>query len=442
MTTVNEAQVIVVGAGLSGLTAASELQRKGISVLVLEAASRVGGRAYSVDTKLGSHIDLGGQWIGRGHHRLAALLDKAGGTSYQTYSRGLPVIVNKNRVVPIYSPSVLLAIIYLAFLELASRIYTPQSWLALTIDKAIATWVPLEVTRQLLLLIVATTSTAELDKFSLYAFLQSTRVSGGLLAMTETEGGAQDSLAVEAMGFITSWLAQNLSQKVLKDMPVTGVSQSSSGNVVLTTASGQKFHASKVIITVPPPMLKSITFDPPMPPERKALQNNTRMGIVYKALAIFEKPFWREGLGGELLVLDDPSFCVFDTTSPGGPGHLCFLVPSSPARQLDALDTQARRELLLSRLVPFLGRQVLHPVDWHEKAWHQDEYCGGGYLAFALAGTTEGLIPMPHKPVGNVHWAGTETAEEHPGYLEGAIQAGERAAQEVAHAIQSRAERR
>ncbi|KAJ3481576.1 hypothetical protein NLG97_g7788 [Lecanicillium saksenae] len=438
MAQANEAQVIVVGAGMSGLTAAAELQRKGISVLLLEASPRVGGRAYSVDTTLGSHIDLGGQWIGRGHHRIEALLKRAGGTKYKTFTRGLPLIINKNKVVRLYSPSAILAIASLVLVELASRIHIPKRWLALTVDKIIAAWVPLEVARQLLRLVIATTSTAELENFSLYAYAHSARKNGGLLEMTGTEGGAQDSLSVEAMGAIASMLAQELSGKLLTNTPVTKISQSSTDSRVTVTAAGRQFHAAQVIIAVPPPMQKSITFDPPMPTERQSLQKNTRMGIVYKSLAIYDKPFWRDGLGGEFLVLDDPSFAVFDTSSPGGPGHLCFLVASTPARQLDKLNSKSRQELLLSRLAPFLGREVMQPTEWHEKAWHEDEFCGGGYMAFGVSGTTDGLFPMSHKAVGRVHWAGTETAEEHPGYLEGAVQAGERAAEEVVQALGSK----
>lgn len=431
----DHAQVIVIGAGLSGLTAASELHRQGNDVIVLEASPNIGGRLNSEKTTLGSYLDLGGQWIGHGHDRVTALVNKAGGTTYPTFTRGLPNLVREGRTVSPFSPSVLLTTIYLLILELVSRIYVPKRWITVTVDKAIAALVPLETARWLLGLLVATTSTAELSMYSIYSFAKSLPLSGGLFTMLGTKGGAQDRLVVESMSVITSMLAQELSGKVSTSMPVTSVSQYDTDKVIVRTASGRQFRAGKVIVTIPPPMLKGIKFDPPLPAERQALVRNTRMGVVYKALAIFEQPFWRDGMGGEFMMLDDPACGVFDSSSPGGPGHLCFLVAGTPARQLDALDPDARRELLLSRLVPFLGQGVLQPVEWHEKAWHQDEYCGGGYLGYAIAGTTEGLLPMPHQPINNLHWAGTETAQEHPGYFEGAAQSGERVACEVAQAL-------
>lgn len=431
----DHAQVIVIGAGLSGLTAASELQRQGIDVIVLEACPTIGGRSKSTTTKLGSHIDLGGQWIGHGHDRFTALVEKAGGTIYKTFTRGLPLIVRDRRTVSIFSPSALLSLFYLAIFEVMSKVYVPQSWVSLTVDKAIETMAPTQLARQLLRLLVAVTSTADLANFSMYSYAKSIPLCGGLIDMMGTAGGAQDSLIVESTGIATSMLAGELSRKVITNTPVTSVLQVGSKGVKVGTASGRQFHASKVIVTVPPPMWKSITFEPALPAERLAVQRNTRMGIVYKAFAIYEEPFWREGLGGEILMLDDPAFGVFDSTSPGGPGHLCILVPGSPAHQLDNLSADERREFLLSRLVPHLGRRVLQPVDWHDKAWHLDEHCGGGYMAFPIAGTTEGILPMPHEPIGNLHWAGTETSPDHPGYFEGAIQSGERVAQEIVRAL-------
>lgn len=175
------AQVIVIGAGLSGLTAASELHRQGIDVIVLERSSKVGGRVNSLTTSLGSQLDLGGQWIGYGHHRITALVNKASGTIFPTFSRGLPTIARDGRTMSLFSPSVVLAMIQLIILELVSRVYVPQSWIMVTVDKAIEILVPLEVARQLLALLVAVSSTAELGMFSIYSFAKAIPQSGGFV---------------------------------------------------------------------------------------------------------------------------------------------------------------------------------------------------------------------------------------------------------------------
>lgn len=87
--------------------------------------------------------------------------------------------------------------------------------------------------------------------------------------------------------------------------------------------------------------------------------------------------------------------------------------------------------MVLGPLVELLGTEVLNPVGWHEKAWHLDEFCGGAYGALPKLGTTVGFLPMTHEPIDGIHWAGTETAKEHGGYLEGALESGERVTQEV-----------
>ncbi|MYR78587.1 putative ATP-grasp-modified RiPP [Streptomyces sp. SID5466] len=137
----------------------------------------------------------------------------------------------------------------------------------------------------------------------------------------------------------------------------------------------------------------------------------------------------------EFLILDSPGRAVFDTTAPSGPGHLCTLVAGPEARALDGLDAGSRRQALLAPLVPHLGPDVLKPTGWHEKAWHRDEHAGGGYIVLPEPGTAEGIMPLSHAPLGNVHWAGSETADEHPGYLEGAIASGLRAAREIIDAL-------
>ncbi|THD02492.1 hypothetical protein B1810_14295 [Panacagrimonas perspica] len=249
-----------------------------------------------------------------------------------------------------------------------------------------------------------------------------------LLQPSHGRSGAQDTLVKEGIGSLTEHLARQVGPRVRTGHRVTEIIHDDSG-VTLRTTEGE-VRASKVILTVPPPMAKRIRFDPPLPAETAELQNTTHMGSVFKAIAVYETPFWRDQAGGEFIVLDDPGRAVFDSGSPDGPGHLVILVGGPTARALDSLEPAARRKILLNDLVPHLGREVLEPASWHEKSWHLDENAGGGYLALTRPGSPAEL-PFPHAPIGNIHWAGTETAHDHPGYLDGAIEAGLRAAVEI-----------
>jgi monoamine oxidase len=420
------ATVVVVGAGLSGLIAARDLRRRGIDVIVLEAADRPGGRALAETSVLGSRVDLGGQWIGHDHHRLADLADELGTTRYVMHTGMMPSIIAGGRPLRLWSPALLSAFFALLLLQVVRL----SGWADQSGTRATA-WldkVPGRA-RRLLEVVALVSWTDDLDRLSVRTMLALIRRQHGLVTMLSTKGGAQDSLIVEGVGTLAERLAGELGSTVRLGHPVTQIERDDSG-VTVRTANAE-VRADLVIVAVPPPTAARIHHEPALPDARIALERNSHMGVVYKALAVYPEPFWRTSGSAEMIMLDDPGCGVFDSSPPGGPGHLCVLVGGLEAEALDRLTSAERKSKILSALADQLDTGILDPVGWHEKSWHLDPHAGGGYLALPDLHAGFGF-PMSAAPVGRIHWAGSESAQDHPGYLDGAIEAGERAAREVA----------
>lgn len=424
--------VVVVGAGMAGLIAARALRRRGVDVLVLEAAGRPGGRMAAETTVLGSRVDLGGQWIGHGHHRFEALAAELGTTVYPMRTPKQPAMADGDRRIRPAGATAVTALGVLLLWESLARLGVSMPERAGTVGSWIDR-VPGRRARRLLRVIASVSTTADLDRLSMRALLEMVRYQGGLLTMLRTAGGAQDGLVTEGAATLTERLAAELGDRVRYDSAVVALHRDETGVTVRTTTGVHR--AAKVVVTVPPPMAAAIEHRPALPAERRRLQETTYMGSVYKAIAVYDRPFWRARTHAELMQLAGPGTAVFDTSPPGGPGHLCLLVAGPDARALDRLDADARRAALLGPLVAHLGPAVTAPRGWHEKSWHRDEFVGGGYLALPIAGHGDGTLPMSATPVGHLHWAGTETAREHAGYIEGAIESGERVAGEVARSL-------
>ncbi|WP_062998251.1 flavin monoamine oxidase family protein [Nocardia mikamii] len=425
--------VAVIGAGMAGLVAAREVHRQGVDVVVLESASRPGGRVMAETTVLGSRVDLGGQWIGHGHHRFEALTAELGATAFAMQTPRRPAIIDGETAVAPAGLAAMVANATLLVWDMTARLGAPRSWR----KQSVQAWlrhVPNRRARRLLEVLVSVSTTADLDRFSMHAFLDTVRYQGGLTAMLSTAGGAQESIVAEGAGTLAERLAAELDGRVVLDSAVTALHRDEDG-VTIRSASGT-YRATEVIVTVPPPTAAGIEHRPALPAARISLQDNTYMGSVYKAIAVYDRPFWRECADAESVLLTDPGMAVFDTSPPQGPGHLCVLIAGPEARDLDGLDDNARRAAILGPIAAHLGPGILEPRGWHEKAWHQDRHVGGGYSALPNIGHEDGYFPIGAEPVGHIHWAGTETAGEHAGYIEGAIESGERAAREVLAALE------
>lgn len=426
--------VVVVGAGYSGLIAARDLVRAGHSVIVCESADRVGGRSLAETTALGSRVDLGGQWIGHDHERLQQLVAEHGLTAYEMYTGPIPKIIDRGQQTRTASVTNLVTVAALAALSALRRLprnktndnTSVHEWLQKVPGRA----------RRLLEVAAAVSWTSDLRRVSVATVGQMIQAQHGLMTMLNSKGGAQDSLIVEAAGTLPELIAADLGDVVRTSTPVTAIERDDDGATV--TTPGGTIRARRVIVTVPPPRAQRIDHEPALPEARQQLEHHTFMGSVYKALAIYPKPFWRDHTqAGDMMFLDQPGFGLFDSSPPGGPGHLCILVGGPDAESVDSMTADERRDHFLTRAAAHLGNGVLTPASWHEKSWHLDEHAGGGYLCLPELGAPVSDVPMASEPIGPIHWAGTETAADHPGYFDGAIESGQRAAREVINVLRS-----
>ena len=453
-----EVDVVVVGAGLAGLVAAREVARRGRSVLVVEARKRVGGRVLNHHLTKRKHgpqvIESGGAFIGPTQNHIAALADELGVPTFLEYNTGNSVYVSSTvgrleypgTVPP--DPTILLDAALLlqkidgfaAEIDVAAPWAHPRAreWDAITlsqwihanalnasgIENLIACWTqpgfgadPSELSFLFTLWYVAC-SGDEAHK-------------GTFSRNSDTANGAQERRFVGGSQRVPLRLAKKLGDAVALRAPVRRIIQKDR-RVHVRTGRGM-VRARRVIVAAPPPTVLDIGFHPGLPADRLELLRSLRMGKLMKCDAIYPTPFWRAaGLTGFGISDHGAARAVFDNTPPsGGPGVLLAFVGGSAWRTYGTIPKDQRRAAVLQGFADMFGEQALHPTDYLEYDWTQEQWTRGGPTAIHGPNALVLHGPAVRRPVGRVHWAGTETATYWSGYMDGAVSSGQRAAAEV-----------
>jgi monoamine oxidase len=250
-------------------------------------------------------------------------------------------------------------------------------------------------------------------------------------ALAGTAGGAQQDRFVGGSQVVPLRLAEQLGDRVRLGQPVRRIEQRPSGATV--HADGVDVAAARVIVAVPPTLAGRIAYDPPLPARRDQLTQRVPAGSVIKSHAVYDTPFWRHaGLTGQATGDRGPAKVVFDNSPPDGtPGVLLAFLEGAAARQLNRVRPDERRAAVIGSLVEFFGPEAADPVEYAELDWSEEEWTRGCYGAHFPTGVWTQYGPVLRAPVGRLHWAGAETATVWSGYMDGAVQSGERAAAEV-----------
>lgn len=446
--------VVVVGGGLAGLTAARELVKAGKSVVLLEANDRVGGRIQNRDTGNGHIQEVGGQFVGPTQNRIIALGDELGVKRYNAVVPGEAVYVADGAATR-YSgdvppdPSALadLALLLTKLDDMSTRVPVDAPWSAAeggTLDAMnVESWIRSsgftnpERTLQLVSIFFNSAYGQKPRDLSLLFVLSQIAgfgdegTAGTLERGISGPNGAQEQRFLGGSQLVALKMAEQLGRRVILSSPVRRIVQGS-GKVTVVSEK-RTFEAKHVIVATPPQMAAAIDWSPILPLVNDTLKRRMPMGTLMKCFAVYDEPFWRkDGLSGMAIKIDGVVKEQFDNSVPDdGRGILMAFMGGESWRRQIQMSPEQRKANVLKDLAESHGPQALKPVDYFEKNWVEEPWIRGAPVANMGTGTLTDFGPALLRPFGRVHWAGTETAPYWNGYMDGAVRSGERAAAEV-----------
>jgi monoamine oxidase len=186
-----------------------------------------------------------------------------------------------------------------------------------------------------------------------------------------------------------------------------------------------------VILAVPATKVRSLEFDPPLPPQQWSAITKLRYGPVTKTLLQFDRRFW-QGRGRPLAYGTDlPTGAVWDGNEEQGgrPGILCLMAGGSASADTQDMLAKGGAQGLAQRL-DWFGASPAALLAAHTVSWEQDPWVGGGYAVFGPQ-YDPALRQWLARPHGRILFAGEHTSLRWQGYMNGAIESGLRAAAEV-----------
>ncbi len=470
---VREVDVVVVGAGLSGLKAAWDVQQAGYSAVVVESRGRVGGKTWSRDSK-GQRVDVGAAWINDSNQEKMWELVKHfglegecivqntegkmsvenGEKGYQTAPYG-GMLEDKEWQENVVGIRMVLE-------ELCQKIdirrtvesarETGKNLDGMTLEEFV-----LSVNKSVLAMNMVRISTRALlgvepgDVSALY-FLDYCKSAGGLLLMrSDSKHGGQylrlvpgkhEAPMCSKCSLTPSLGVQEFSKRIageltkdsiLLNSPVREIREDEGG--IYVGAARGSFHCKRVIVSVPTPLYKEIKFDPSLPAAKVKLAESTKLGCYGKSICVYGRPWWREaGFCGLLQSATGPAGVMRDTSNEAINHYslTCFMV-GEPARRWGQLSKKERDKAVLAQIEEGFGKYatVEKPTEIVEQQWIREQWSQGCPCPVMPPGVMTEVGHALRSPAGRLHFVGTETAYEWKGYMDGAVRSGERGAAEV-----------
>jgi monoamine oxidase len=424
--------VVVIGGGVSGLTAALELASHGVDVQLLEARMRLGGRVATGDVA-GLSVETGGEFLDAVDSPFSRFLASLGvelevASHEKEPGRGA-VVLGGAHVTPSARALELVDALDAAIERIAGEVDPDAPWeseRAGALDAvSLAGFVEgeggdansLALVEAIYAIGGSTVPTAQMSLLAMGAKQARRGPPAGRLSRRIAGGAAAVARAA----------GERLQQRVSLGAPVLGLEHGRHG-VELELRDGRRLAASVAVVAVPLGPARALAISPIPQADRLAALAALRAGHVVKAHVAFATPWWRDSSRPFLPAITD-SACGSVYEGPvGHPGAAltCF-VGAGPAMQLLRLPASERVAAILDALAAAAGGAFPEPsLGMRIDCWNEQPETAGSYLVLRLGELTTHRDALA-QPTGRVLYAGAE-ASSSPSFIAGAAEAGARAA--------------
>jgi len=414
-------EVIVIGAGFSGLACAYELVAAGHKVKILEARDRVGGRVHSQsEFILGKNVEFGGELIGSNHPHWLSYASKFNLELIDVSddSRPSPAIINNQKLDHEQFQSLRneVQIAFECMSDAAKDVDVEEPWNtpnAIQLDNTpTSEWIAQlnisDLAKHLFDVQLSSDNAVPTDKQSLLGNLVLCKAGGFQKFWDDSESyrckGGNQKLAFcfsEVIG----------SDNILFNCPVTSITTEPA--VIVTDIHGNQHTADYVVLTIPPSLWSNIKFSP-------ELMVMPQMGLNTKHLSVVRGSFWGDlspNAWGDKHINQ-----TWSGTDGQNESDYSALVSFSGGNSAKAIHESAGSELLreLEDFYPDISKHVIKTqlIDWIGDPWTR-----GGY-SFPAPGEVTTIGPILQNGIGRLQFAGEYACYQFAGYMEGALCSG------------------